>query len=52
MTIGPVCAMAVEQADNPWVEVDGQILRLCSIRCRDEFATHPERFLLLPKVAS
>lgn len=38
MATDPVCGMAVETADNPHLERDGQTWWFCSAHCRDEFA--------------
>ena len=52
MTIDPVCAMALEQADNPNLQIGGRSVWFCSAHCRDEFAADPDRFQLLEKVAA
>ena len=52
MAIDPVCAMAVEQCDNPHLQIAGRTWWFCSAHCRDEFAAHPERFPLRPEKAA
>ena len=53
MATDTVCGMAVEQADNPHLQLGGETRWFCSTHCRDEFAANPDRFpVLAQEVAS
>jgi putative ABC transport system ATP-binding protein len=45
MATDPVCGMAVEPAGNPNVTLGSATWWFCSVHCRDEFITDPDRFL-------
>lgn len=44
MATDPVCGMGVERERAIKIEWEGQLFFFCAKGCRDEFASHPERF--------
>ena len=52
MATDPVCGMAVEQADNPHLQLGGETRRFCSTHCRDEFAANPDLFPIVAQEAA
>ena len=52
MATDTVCGMAVEQGDNPHLQLAGETRWFCSTHCRDEFAASPDRFPILARGAA
>ena len=52
MATDPVCGMAVEQGDNPHLQLSGGTRWFCSAHCRDEFAANPDLFPIVAQEAA
>lgn len=50
MATDPVCGMAVEREGSPHYVIDGSTYFFCSIDCREEFVSDPEKFRTGPDV--